>query len=184
MLRVCHHYSRIVMRLPHMFIFNCKMLFDSPTQHRCIHVLRFLFTWHGWSLCQESLMSGGNGTTHHRWSTASSPEAHTCARTQQPPAAPILPPPLSPAAPTLPMTPMTACHRTACMVHIYQWKKKTMRKTTTKTMAMTNTFSEHLQRGIFENFNDISRTPSNGNTREVVILLKYLTIEKLKTLQS
>ena len=44
MLGVCHHYSRIVMRLPHMFIFNCKMLFDSPTQHRCIHVLRFLFT--------------------------------------------------------------------------------------------------------------------------------------------
>ena len=165
------------------------MLFDSPTQHRCIHVwvLRFLFTWHGWSLCQESLMPGGNGTTHHRWSTASSPEAHTCARTQQPPAAPILPP--------------WWYHQHHQQHQHYQWhqwqpaiellvwftftnEKKTMRKTTTKTMAMTNTFNEHLQRGIFENFNDISRTPSNGNTREVVILLKYLTIEKLKTLQS
>ena len=52
------------------------------------------------------------------------------------------------------------------------WKRKfpwadLQRPAKTNTMTMTNTFREHPQRGIFE---DILRTPSNGNFREVLSL--------------
>ena len=48
--------------------------------------------------------------------------------------------------------------------------KKTMRKTNTKTMTMTNTFREHPQRGIFE---DIREHP------QMAILVLSLTIDSL-----
>ena len=66
-------------------------------------------------------------------------------------------------------------------------------------MAMAITFREHIQRAIFENCDncdncdqktspdqhkdnddDKQRTPSNGNPREIVTLLTFLTIQNLK----
>ena len=47
---------------------------------------------------------------------------------------------------------------------------------------MANTFREHLQRGIFENFEDILN--ENSLKWEVLKLLTFLTIENLKTSQS
>ena len=48
---------------------------------------------------------------------------------------------------------------------------------------MTNTFRENFHRGIFDDFEDIYRKPSNGNPTEVVKLLTFLIIENLKILQ-